>query len=147
MAIEYSIIDEQLGPAMLIKILYLPLLMMSSMQQRMKKQAWIFATMHGKDFSNPILLCNYVHATFSLFSTAYALHLQVILMRVVWQSYGILFSTTIWHTMKKVRQLQFDCWEFQKFQLSANLMIAIVFCSLACPLTYFQAECFFHLNN
>jgi hypothetical protein len=83
MAIEYSIIDEQMGPAMLIKILYLPLLMMSSMQQRMKKQAWIFATIHGKDFLNPILLCNYLHATFFPFSTAYALHLQVILMRVL----------------------------------------------------------------
>jgi hypothetical protein len=35
---------------------HLPLLMMISMQQRMKKQAWIFATMHWKDFSNSILL-------------------------------------------------------------------------------------------
>jgi hypothetical protein len=32
--------------------------MMISMQQRMKKQAWIFATLHWKDLFNPILLWN-----------------------------------------------------------------------------------------
>jgi len=56
MALEYSITHEQLGPAMLIKIWHLPLVMMTSMQQRMKKQAWIFATTLWKDFSNSILL-------------------------------------------------------------------------------------------
>jgi hypothetical protein len=56
MALEYSITHEQLGQAMLIKIWHLPLLMMTSMQQRMKKQAWIFATTLWKDFSNSILL-------------------------------------------------------------------------------------------
>jgi hypothetical protein len=56
MPLEYSITHEQLGPAMLIKISHVPLLMMISMQQRMKKQAWIFATTHWKDLFNPILL-------------------------------------------------------------------------------------------
>jgi hypothetical protein len=83
MALEYSITHEQLGPAMLMKIWHLPLPMMISMQQRMKKQAWIFATMHWKDFSNSILLWKGFHATFLPFRTAYGLHLQVILMRVV----------------------------------------------------------------
>jgi len=55
MAIEYSITHEQLGPVMLIKIWRVPLPMMISMQQRMKKQVWIFATTHWKDFSNSIL--------------------------------------------------------------------------------------------
>jgi hypothetical protein len=98
---EYSITHEQLGPAMFIKIRHLPLLMMISMQQRMKKQAWIFATTHWKDFSNSILFWNYFHATFLPFITAYGPCLQVILMRVVWQSYGTFFTTTIPHTMKK----------------------------------------------
>jgi hypothetical protein len=56
MALGYSVTHEQLGPAMLIKIWHLPLLIMISMQQRMKKQAWIFVTPHWKDFSNSILL-------------------------------------------------------------------------------------------
>jgi hypothetical protein len=96
--------------------------MMTSMQQRMKKQAWIFATMLWKDFSNSILLWNCFHATFLPFRTAYGLHLQVILMRVVWQLYGMLFATTIPHTMKEGWQLQFNRWEFQNVQLCSNLM-------------------------
>jgi hypothetical protein len=81
------------------------ILMMISMQQRMKKHAWIFATSHWKDFSNSILLSNYFHTTFLPFRDAYGLYLQVILMRVVRQSYGMLFATTIPRTIKKGWQL------------------------------------------
>ncbi len=116
-AIGTSNVDQNTAPTNII-------LMMISMQQRIKKQAWIFATTHWKDFSNSILFWNYYHATFLPFRTAYGLCLQVILMRVVWQSYGMLFTTTILHTMKKGWQLQFNCWEFQNVELSANLMIS-----------------------
>ncbi len=105
-AIGTSNVDQNMAPTNII-------LMMISMQQRMKKQAWIFASTHWKDFCNSILFWNYFHAIFLPFRTAYGLCLQVILMRVVWQSYGVLFTTTIPHTMKKGWQLQFNCWKFQ----------------------------------
>jgi hypothetical protein len=102
--------------------------MMIPMQQRMKRQAWIFATTHWKDFSNSILFLNYFHATFLPFRSAYGLHLQVILMTVVWQSYGMLFATTISHTIKKSWQLEFNCWEFQNVPFSsACANVSLVF--------------------
>jgi hypothetical protein len=93
------------------------------------------------------LLCNYFHATFFPFSTGYALHLQIILMRVVWQSYGIVFSTTIWHTMKKVRQLQFDYGNSKIFSCLPIwwLQLNSVLSHVHWPI--FRLNVFSHLNN
>jgi len=83
---------------------------------------------HALDFSNSILFWNYFHATFLPFRTAYGLRLQVILMRVVWQSYGMLFATTIPHTIKKSWQLEVNCWEFQNVPFSgAHANVSLVF--------------------
>jgi hypothetical protein len=47
------------------------------------------------------LLWKGFHATFLPFRTAYGLHLQVILMRVVWQSYRMLFPQQFYIQWRK----------------------------------------------